>query len=71
VIVNRHRWPGLALRLELPRPPQESFTKSELVGSWRLGQGGFQVFRPALYPANDGALSLGQAWVASRLFMER
>lgn len=37
----------------------------------RLGQGGFQVFRPALYPANDGALSLGQAWVASRLFMER
>jgi hydrogenase maturation protein HypF len=37
----------------------------------RLAAGGFQVFRPALYPANDGALSLGQAWVASRMTTER
>jgi hydrogenase maturation protein HypF len=36
----------------------------------RLAAGGFQVFRPARYPANDGALSLGQAWVASRLPLE-
>jgi hydrogenase maturation protein HypF len=37
----------------------------------RLTSGGFQVFRPALFPANDGALSLGQAWVASRSPLER
>lgn len=37
----------------------------------RLASGGFQVFRPARFPANDGALSLGQAWVASRAPMEQ
>ena len=36
----------------------------------RLAGRGFQVFRPARYPANDGALSLGQAWVASRFSTE-
>jgi hydrogenase maturation protein HypF len=36
----------------------------------RLASRGFQVFRPARFPANDGALSLGQAWVASRISME-
>ena len=36
----------------------------------RLQSRGFRVFRPAQYPANDGGLSLGQAWVAARLPME-
>lgn len=30
-----------------------------------LRAAGFQVHRPALYPANDGGISLGQAWVAA------
>jgi len=36
----------------------------------RLAGGGFQVFRPARFPANDGGLSLGQAWVAAHLALE-
>ena len=32
----------------------------------RLAARGFRVVRPARYPANDGGISLGQAWVASR-----
>ena len=32
----------------------------------RLAARGFRVIRPARYPANDGGISLGQAWVASR-----
>jgi hydrogenase maturation protein HypF len=30
-----------------------------------LESAGFRVHRPALYPANDGGISLGQAWVAA------
>ena len=37
----------------------------------RLRSRGFRVFRPEQFPANDGGLSLGQAWVASRLPMEQ
>ncbi|HJU82917.1 MAG TPA: carbamoyltransferase HypF [Holophagaceae bacterium] len=31
----------------------------------RLAKAGFRVHRPALFPPNDGAISLGQAWVAA------
>jgi hydrogenase maturation protein HypF len=37
----------------------------------RLASRGFRVVRPAMFPANDGGLSLGQAWVAARAPMER
>ena len=37
----------------------------------RLALAGFRVFRPARFPANDGALSLGQAWAASRIPLEQ
>jgi len=30
-----------------------------------LDSAGFRVHRPALYPPNDGGISLGQAWVAA------
>ncbi len=32
----------------------------------KLSARGFQVRRPALYPPNDGGISLGQAWVAAQ-----
>jgi len=32
----------------------------------KLSSLGFQVRRPALYPPNDGGISLGQAWVAAQ-----
>ncbi|MDE3246809.1 MAG: carbamoyltransferase HypF, partial [Acidobacteriota bacterium] len=32
----------------------------------RLSKQGFHVHRPALYPPNDGGISLGQAWVAAQ-----
>jgi len=32
----------------------------------RLAAAGFRVHRPALYPPNDGGISLGQAWVAAQ-----
>lgn len=32
-----------------------------------LGAKGFRVLRPALFPANDGGISLGQAWVAAQV----
>jgi len=32
----------------------------------KLGAAGFRVHRPALFPANDGGISLGQAWVAAQ-----
>jgi hydrogenase maturation protein HypF len=37
----------------------------DLVGS-RLAEAGFQVHIPRRYPPNDGAISLGQAWVAAQ-----
>lgn len=36
----------------------------------RLEEKGFRVHRPALYPPNDGGISLGQAWVAAQLDQE-
>jgi hydrogenase maturation protein HypF len=33
----------------------------------RLAAKGFLVFRPTRFPANDGALSLGQTWVAAQI----
>ncbi len=32
----------------------------------KLSDRGFRVHRPALYPPNDGGISLGQAWVAAQ-----
>jgi hydrogenase maturation protein HypF len=32
----------------------------------RLVERGFEVYTPALYPPNDGGLSLGQIWVATQ-----
>jgi hydrogenase maturation protein HypF len=37
----------------------------DLAGS-RLAEAGFQVHIPRRYPPNDGAISLGQAWVAAQ-----
>ena len=37
----------------------------DLVGS-RLAEAGFQVHIPRRYPPNDGAISLGQAWIAAQ-----